>query len=513
MKEKSEQENLRTAFGKDSNRMKLLSPLLLIAMISGLMMFVSSSLVSAEIDAVALTVSKSVSTTTPLAGDTFRYTIAVTAASSGSANTFQLTDTIPVSLTYVDNSASSSAGGLSIAVNSGVLTTSQYAINQTEVVTVSFLVTASASAITGTNVTNTIYLGDIGNSSVMSDSVSATIVTATVVSTYYVRLPLVFTPISAPTLSSITAPSGSNNSWTVNWSDVHTGLSGATGYQLQEATDANFTENVTTTSLGLVTSTTINKDASTSSTTFYYRVRVVTSSPVNKYGLQSNTSSVVSLYNYNETFSDTSNPTNWRIVRQDTDTVVNKVSISGTSPGYLDLRMESGHDYMIASDLSKVPDGAYTVVARMRLEDADPRHAGGIIIGADYDGSSNCPVSTTDYSSCFTKYYRFLFIAGNVSDSIDVQIKRIDSHSSDNNTGNGTTLASSTVSGTNRDAWIEWTVEVSDSGTMVLKMNGTTVHTVTDATYKDNRYFGFWSSTSDTSFSNTQIDWVKITAN
>ena len=514
MKEKSEQENLRVTFLGNRTWTRFSSPLLLVAMISGLLIFVSSTLVFAEINATALTVSKSVSTATPLIEDAFRYTIEVAAADDGGdPNTFQLTDTIPADLTYVAGSAESSTGFVSISVDSGVLTTTAYAINASEVITVSFLVTASTSTVTGTVVTNTVYLGDIGNSLVLSDSVEATLITATVVSTYYIQLPITLTPLPAPTLSSITDPSGSVNEWTVSWLDAHSGVSDASGYELQEATDANFTENVTTTDLGLVTSTTVAKSLSTTSAVYHYRIRLKTSAAVNNKSLWSNTSTVTSLYSYEDTFSDAGNPTNWRIVRQDTDTVVNKVSISDTSPGYLDLRMESGHDYMIASDLSKVPDGAYTLVARMRMEDADPRHAGGIIIGGDYDGSSNCPVSDTDYSSCFTQYYRFMFVAGNLGDQIDIQIKRIESHSDSNNSGGGTTLASSTVTGTNRDAWIEWTIAVGTDGTMVLKMNGTTVHTVVDTTYQNNKYFGFWSSTSDTSFSNTQIDWVTITAN
>ena len=45
---------------------------------------------------------------------------------------------------------------------------------------------------------------------------------------------------------------------------------------------------------------------------------------------------------------------------------------------------------------------------------------------------------------------------------------------------------------------------------MKMYLEDDLVHEVNDTTYRDNKYFGFWSSTADTTFSNTQIDWVTV---
>ncbi len=223
----------------------------------------------------------------------------------------------------------------------------------------------------------------------------------------------------------------------------------------------------------------------------------------------------VSAWNFEETFSPPCDHENWRIVRQDTDDVINKVS---AHDGYLDLRMESRFDYMIVSNLTELPPLPYRVTARMRLEDASPSLTGGIILGGDYDGTSECPkfidenfAENSDYSTCFNEYYRFMFIAGNESNQFITQIKRIDEHSETNNTGSGTELASGqlTVLKENSD-WITWNVDVHEDGTIRWYADGDLVHEVTDTAFLENNYFGFWSSTSEMSFSNTQIDWVTV---
>lgn len=460
-----------------------------------------------QVDPIDLFVEKTVIGGNMLPGGTVEYSIVVSSSASA-PRIFILTDTLPSGLTYVTGTLSAT-GGLPISEQGGVISSSQRALNPGDSIEVTFEAMIDASVPVSMVITNTVFMEDFSNSLLLSDVAATMVVTRP--SVYYNYMPVLFSALDGPEINGITPPDGNENSWTVSWSDLHATNSSVTGYQLEEATDANFTENVVTTDLGQVVSTVITKNLSTS-VTYYYRVRALTADSPIKTSSWSGYTSVESVFYYEENFSDLSNPTNWKIVRQDTDTVSQTVRI--IDPGYLDLRMESRYDYMIASDLTRLPSKPYTLVARMRLEDADPRHSGGIILGGDYDGVSECPVDS--YSTCFNVYYRFMFVAGNLSNQMQVQIKRIEEHdvgSDGDNSGSGTTLASyDLVLGGSRSDWYDWTIQVKENNDMTLLLNGTEIGTVNDDRNIDKPVFGFWSSTSDTSFSNTQVDWVRITS-
>lgn len=464
-----------------------------------------------QTDPVDLFVSKMASTDEALPGETFQYTIMVT-TSADAPRGFVLTDTLPAGVTFVDGSISSSTG-LNVSEAGGELTSATFFLNSGQSAQTSFSVVVDVSTPISTVITNTVMMYDISNDLLLDASAGTMVVTKTNTTLF---MPFIALPYEAPTNNAITAPTGVTNTWTVTWEDLHTANTKITGYEVEESTDPNFAAAATTsTSVGKVTSLAVSKPVD-NQTTFYYRVRSVIAGEQNGASDWSNTQAVTSIYFFAEDFNDDANPGNWKIVRQDTDDIINKLSVNN---GYLDLRMESRFDYMIASNLTRVPEnGNFKITARMRLEDADPRHAGGIILGGDYDGTSACPESVdadnpenSKYNTCFTEYYRFMFIAGNVSNQFTTQVKRIEEHSDTNNSGGGTELASKTfISDKGRKNWIDWTVEVFTDGTMKLYLGDDLIHEVQDTTYQDNKYFGFWSSTSDTTFSNTQIDWVNV---
>ncbi len=459
---------------------------------------------------VDLFIEKTVSAAEVNGGEAFQYTIVITSDGPTPRN-FVFTDTLPSELSFVSGSIISSQG-LNLTENNGQLVSDLFILNNGQTAEATFSVRLNSLAESNTVVENTVYLYDFENN-IHIESTASTLISRTG-STLF--LPYITIPYQAPTSTAITPPAGVTNTWTVAWNDLHTANTEITGYEVQESTDPNFADSATTTTaVGKVTSLAISKPVDNQDI-YYYRVRSVVAGKINGLSEWSATQSVSSIYFYEEDFNDDSNPENWRIVRQDTDDIVNKL---GVHDGYLDLRMESRFDYMIASNLTRVPEtGNFKITARMRLEDADPRHAGGIILGGDYDGVSACPESVDEdnpenskYNTCFTEYYRFMFIAGNVSNQFTTQVKRIEEHSDTNNSGGGTDLASKTfISSKGRKNWIDWTVEVFDDGTMKLYLDDDLIHEVNDTTYQDNKYFGFWSSTSDTSFSNTQIDWVNV---
>lgn len=467
--------------------------------------------VEKRVDPIDLFIDKKVVGGDHLPGGTIEYSIVVSTTANAARN-FVLTDTLPAGLTYVPNSLSTTAG-FSIAESGGTLASTEYFLNPGTMVQATFAVTIDASTPVSTVITNTVMMDDRANDLLLTDSVATTVITMTRPTTYYAYLPAMYSPFPATVLNSIAEPTNNDNKWTVSWADIHSADSRVIGYELQEATDAAFTQNVVSTPLGKVTSHEIQKPLSTP-VTYYYRVRSIVNSVSHTNGLWSGTRLVETFFFYEENFSDSSNPNNWRIVRQDTDTTDNSLSVKSADPGYLDLRMKSRFDYMMASNLTELPEAPFKITARMRLEDADPRHAGGIILGGDYDGTSNCPedLDGGKFSTCFNEYYRFLFIAGNTPSNMEVSVKRIDEHSSSANTGSGPGLGNVQLDmkSSTRSSWIEWTIEVAADGEMLIRRDGSEVLKVKDTKYQDNRYFAFWSSTSDTSFSNTQIDWVKV---
>ncbi|MEM8856700.1 MAG: hypothetical protein AAGD96_00160 [Chloroflexota bacterium] len=261
----------------------------------------------------------------------------------------------------------------------------------------------------------------------------------------------------------------------------------------------------------LTTGTTISQSASTTvmeAPQKTFLPLLLTDVGIAKLGLQDKRSAVDSGFTYFDDFSSPCNPTNWRIVRQDTDVVSQTVEI--IDPGYLSMRMESRYDYMIASDLTPLPNKPYTLTARMRLKDPDAGHTSGIVIGGDYDGTSECPA--VDYSTCFNVYYRFIFIAGAQDDEVHVQIRRIEMHDLEgDNSGAGTTLgAFDLVLPNGSGEWYEWAIQVDENNDLTLYIDSEKIGIVNDSKFIDNAMFGFWSSTTDTTFSNTQVDWFKI---
>jgi len=462
-------------------------------------------------DPIDLFVDKKVTGGDYLPGGTLEYSIVVSYTGAG-FTTFAITDTLPANTTYVPGSLSG-VGFVSLAENGGVISSDVSPINANTSLEASFMVTINASTPVSTVITNTVMMNDIENDLLLEDSIGAMVITMTVPTTYYMHLPLLFKAYSSPIMSSIPAPTNNENKWTLTWTDEHSADANVTGYQIEEATDPAFTQNVVMSAVGRQNTFDISKDLG-NPVTYYYRVRTIAANILNGTGAWSGTRSVEAVFFYEETFSDSSNPNNWRVVREDSDTVINELSIKSTDPGFLDLRMESRFDYMIASNMTELPAAPFKITARMRLEDADPRHAGGIILGGDYDGTSACPIDRDghDFSSCFNEYYRFMFIAGNTPSQMLVTAKRIEEHSSDNNSGSGEDLGSVTLEmqSATRASWIEWTIEVSADGEMLIRRDGSEILKVSDTDYQANRYFGFWSSTSDTSFSNTQIDWVKV---
>lgn len=294
---------------------------------------------------------------------------------------------------------------------------------------------------------------------------------------YNLYLPILSKSIPVPVLQPLVR-SASSNSWTASWNQPTPDI---TQYEIREAPTATFES-----ALYYNTNATnyVFTQPATIFNTYCYQVRVLTN---NEPGQWSNTQCIVG--DYFDDFS--SSGSGWGIRRQDTDDVNNS---SFYENGEFVLRVGGQWDYAIASSLGQAPTGDYQLETRVRLDSPKNVHAYGIIFGGDWNGQP-CPAS--NYSSCFTHYYRLLIIWQAAPSGLHVSLKRIDSHDQDN-VGRGVTLISHrNANVSNPNDWNTWTVQVRQSGDIAILVNGRTISSVKDTTYIHDRYFGVMAATDD----------------
>ncbi|UCG23145.1 MAG: hypothetical protein JSW55_13400 [Chloroflexota bacterium] len=293
----------------------------------------------------------------------------------------------------------------------------------------------------------------------------------------------------------------SNNRWTVGFWPESPSIY-LTGYEIQEAQDSSF---VGATLIQVddpgINSIEREKDPSTSNI-YYYRARTMTSAGP---GAWSDSIEVVG--NYLDGFTDRGS--GWRMVRQDTDDIDQRVYYSG---GKLIHRQHGRWDYLMSSPLKPAPEGAYRLEARVRFDDQDNLHTYGLVFGGDWNGS-NCPNSR--YTSCFKHYYRLLAIwYSDDSGKLRIQLKRIDRHDPDSNAGRGTTLIDYKDVKVRKPPsdWQNWRVDVSASGKISIFVNNNLVGSARDTRYIHNRYFGGYSATNEYAGLRVEFDWFRVTS-
>ncbi len=191
--------------------------------------------------------------------------------------------------------------------------------------------------------------------------------------------------------------------------------------------------------------------------------------------------------------------------------------ISHKNSDELSLDVDSRFDYAIASPLAGTPALPYRVSTSVRLSQGVRSHSYGLIFGGDWDGT---PCPNADFSSCFNTYYRLLVIYTGDTDALAVQLKRIDEHSSDDNSGKGFQLwpspgegfAKKIKVGDDPTGFKEWSVEVFANGDMHVYLGDDLIIEANDTKFLANRHFGGFSSTSDVAGSDARFDWFAYTA-
>jgi uncharacterized repeat protein (TIGR01451 family) len=431
---------------------------------------------------------KNVNSSSATPGSVLQYTIILSNTGDLPASGVIMTDSLTTDLTYEANSLNVSGGGL-YGEDNGVITWTGSVNNGTAVV-VSFNAILDGGLTGGEMITNTAVISHDG--SIIERSAVTTIITDS-----YSFFPLISRPVPQPSLSlNPIARPNSNNAWNVTW--VVSEETYVTGYELQEANNANFT-GAATINVPVGTTSSLRTKALSINNLYYYRVRAVGGFGATPW---SNVQQIRG--GYRDDFDNDNG--GWEMRRQDTDTVINNTFFRN---GHLVLEMDSSYDYQIVSSLAPAPAPPYHLETKVRLVGVDNLHSYGLIWGGDWNGQT-CP--NADYSSCFNVYYRLNVIwSGNLDQQLTIQLKRIDFHDADDNVGRGVDLISATtvnVTPPSQD-YQTWAVKVYPNGVMRLFLNGNQIFEVFDTMYFTNPYFGAFSSTDEYNGLEAEFDYFQ----
>ncbi len=455
-----------------------------------LSLFMANALAAQEdspraVEAAVLTAVKNVNLTQAAAGSTVKYTIVVTNSGNAPAPSAMITDTLPTELTIISNTLSSSSGGS--FGTSGQLITWTGSINNGTQVTLSFDAVLTDTVTDGTVITNTAAI--TGSGTLLTDTAVFTVLTE-----YKTYLPIIFKPLPAPTLTSVSIPVSTDGYVSSKATASWTAVDGAIGYELVESHTPDFASKTvlysgTNTSFEISHTPTWNNG-------YYYYVRALHADDA----ISSGGSNIVAQsFIYLDEFNDPAS--GWAMRREDTDDVNNSAYYLN---GQYKMKIHGRWDSLIAGPLTPVPAtwNSYRIDTKVQLGDGiDNLHSYGIIWGADWnDKSIPCPYKHGNaYRSCYNQYYRLNVIWSNPDDYLTVGVKRIDGHSYATDKDITTTLMRSRqVYVSNPSGWNTWRVDVHSNGSMTIYVNGQHVTTVTDTHYVGGgRYFGLFASSDE----------------
>lgn len=348
--------------------------------------------------------------------------------------------------------------------------------------------------------------GDYG-----TDTVTVTLQNSTI----FVYMPIIFKrwpPVPyAPTLNNITTINNDDRDFRVSWSySGSSSVPAPTGYQLQQASDADFTQDVTDYNLG--TSPTSKDFTDMAGGTYYFRVRGQNQHGYGSWSGVKSTSVVATSYEF-----DSDADKVWALTRSDDG--AGDLLEPVFRDGLMYHLVFGRYDFSIMSPMEEGPEAPYTIYAKADFIDSEsigdgdyaPREGMtyGIIFGGN--GGTPCPVDRSDDGGCLDHYYRILVIW--TGDDLKWQLKRIDSHDSDGK-GRGDTLVDwNTVNDANPLGWNEWRIEVETDGDIKVFVNDVHEATGNDDDYLTDGYFGTYMETSPHGEAGTKWEYFRVESN
>ena len=444
------------------------------------------------IDPPILALTKTVNTNEARPGDALIYEILLQNSGGSSANNMVMTDTLSTKIAYISGTLIITGTG-SYGVNGNVITWTG-SLTESESVTLQFNALITDTLVDAGIITNTVYA--VGAGHALSASVQTSYVT-----TYTLYMPIIFKPLPAPTLTSVSLPTTPDGFATYRITASWTAVDNATSYELWESTTSDFS-NPTVYSTGIDTSYVVSHPVGLAIQYYYCAVALGT--------VGSGCSNVMARSGlYVDNFNSSSS--GWAIRRQDTDDADNSTYYGN---GNWNVKIRGRWDYAVTSSLQPVPPSwasasGYRIDTRVILGDGiDNLHSYGLVFGGDINGS--CPPDGHD-SNCFNHYYR-LNILYHDSTSLIMQLKRIDYHDPSNNAGRGVSLIGyKDVYGVNPNGWNNWTVKVYNNGAINIYANGALVGQANDTRYVGNStYFGTFASSNEYSGTLATYDYYRV---
>ena len=435
---------------------------------------------TADPTGVALTVEKVANADTADAGDTLTYTVKIEKAGAYTTAAW-LTDSLPAELTFTGGLTATDSFGDpigTVGAQNDVITWYEPSLAGNVWITYTAQISPDTEVEDITNVAQVTGTGELITSS-----------WETRIGGGLIYLPILFQrwpPVPyAPTLNDIQNP-GWEEDYTVSWSYGYSEPPANT-YTLQEATNADFTEDVSEFQVNGLSRAFTDKDTGT----YYYRVR-----GNNTYGPGpwSNVQSV--RVAFRDDFDDPD--TGWE-PRRTSAPDIDSMNVD-YDDGRLITEADDNYDFGLFSPMVEAPPLPYEIRMRTRLKKGTYVPAYGIVFGGE-DGDP-CPVERSnagDDDGCFYHYYR-VNVAVNVwGKHIDYEVKRIDKHEGGSD-GRGRADGKDLSDGWHNidgvadwDGWNNWRVEVYEDR-FRLYVNGEHLGTYRDDKYIDDPQFGILTS-------------------
>ena len=445
--------------------------IMMASMIPFILILALVQIISAQelVQAAELEITKETTSVQVLNGEKVEYSIQINNIGDSTAFNVLMTDTVPGELIVLPASLEVIGGGDSWEADGNNITWTGPLAGNGGGVTINFDAIVSNTVPTGP-ITNTAYV--TGTGILLSDSA---VVTVTENLTTTIFLPVIMSPIYAPVMFEVSGPTEGNEPDTFQLTPKWTDNNSVGGwYELEESASVNFT-NPTTYDTGSETSWTVTHP-STTNNQYFYRVRKHLDN-----GFVSEWSNVLFAYGiYLDNFTDSS--TGWKIRREDLDDTDNS---SYYEDGNFVLKIGGRWDYAIAAPMTVTPWDSYRIDTRVRFDPTvDNLHSYCLVWGGDWNGQ---PCPNSNFTSCFTHYYRLNVIWFGSNDRLRVGIKRIDYHT-DSGAGRGETLMDwEDIRLGSPGGWNTWGIEQDFDGDIRLYLNGDLAREASDS---ERRYVG-----------------------
>ena len=425
-----------------------------------------------------------------VAGGSVVYTVVISNSGGVAASGVLVTDTLPVELTYqVGSFISNTTGATTLGYgDTGNVITWTGDVDSLGSVTLSYAADVTDSVMVNDVLTNTVQIDS-------SDTVLERSTATTIVESLNWYFPIALNSVPAPVMNPVSGPTAAANTLTTSW---NVPVDGITQYEVQESHSIDFTGSPIH-DAGTDTSKAFTY--SPSSNNYYcYRVRAWVDNVASGW---SNVECAVT--NYFDDFSNSGS--GWAIRQQDTDDTENS---SYYANGEFVLKIGGRWDYALASPLAQAPKPPYAIETRIKFDPTvDNLHGYGIVFGGNWNGQ---PCPGTDYSACFTHYYRFLVVWYGPQNSFRIQLKRIDYNDEQDNIGRGVTLVNfkDIYVGNSKD-FNTWRIEVDANGAIRVYLNGGQVASAVDGNYINSPYFGVMASSDEYLGAEPHLDWYRAT--